>query len=365
MLGLFDRPLVDPSLSDRTNRSPAHLDISLRSARESMTLLKNDNGLLPLSRSISRIAVIGPNANVARYGDYEKEENGLHVSLLDGLRKEVPQSRIEFDDGKDIASAVSKAREADVVVLGLGERQGISGEGFDRTNLDLPGNQEQLLEAVVATGKSVILVLENGRPLTIPWAKEHVPAILEAWYPGEFGGQAIAETLFGDNNPAGRLSVSFPRTIGQLPDFYNVDPSRKRKYVDADGQALFPFGFGLSYTNFHYAHLLAQAPPPGSREKVRVSVEVTNVGEREGDEVAQIYLRQDTSSVETPERSLKGFSRIHLKPHETRTVSFDVPQSELAIWNAEGKWVTEPGTFTVWAGGSSRADLTTNFTLKQ
>jgi beta-glucosidase len=365
MLGLFDRPLVDPSLSDRTNRSPAHLDISLRSARESMTLLKNDNGLLPLSRSISRIAVIGPNANVARYGDYEKEENGLHVSLLDGLRKEVPQSRIEFDDGKDIASAVSKAREADVVVLGLGERQGISGEGFDRTNLDLPGNQEQLLEAVVATGKSVILVLENGRPLTIPWAKEHVPAILEAWYPGEFGGQAIAETLFGDNNPAGRLSVSFPRTIGQLPDFYNVDPSRKRKYVDADGQALFPFGFGLSYTNFHYAHLLAQAPPPGSHEKVRVSVEVTNVGEREGDEVAQIYLRQDTSSVETPERSLKGFSRIHLKPHETRTVSFDVPQSELAIWNAEGKWVTEPGTFTVWAGGSSRADLTTNFTLKQ
>jgi beta-glucosidase len=365
MLGLFDRPLVDPSLSDRTNRSPAHLDISLRSARESMTLLKNDNELLPLSRSISRIAVIGPNANVARYGDYEKEENGLHVSLLDGLRKEVPQSRIEFDDGKDIASAVSKAREADVVVLGLGERQGISGEGFDRTNLDLPGNQEQLLEAVVATGKSVILVLENGRPLTIPWAKEHVPAILEAWYPGEFGGQAIAETLFGDNNPAGRLSVSFPRTIGQLPDFYNVDPSRKRKYVDADGQALFPFGFGLSYTNFHYAHLLAQAPPPGSHEKVRVSVEVTNVGEREGDEVAQIYLRQDTSSVETPERSLKGFSRIHLKPHETRTVSFDVPQSELAIWNAEGKWVTEPGTFTVWAGGSSRADLTTNFTLKQ
>jgi beta-glucosidase len=329
-----------------------------------MTLLKNENGLLPLSKSASHIAVIGPNGNVARYGDYEKEANGLHLSLLDGLHKELPQAKIDFDDGKDIASAVSKARGADVVVLGLGERQGISGEGFDRTSLDLPGNQEQLLEAVVATGKPVILVLENGRPLTIPWAKEHVPAILEAWYPGEFGGQAIAETLFGDNDPAGRLTVSFPRNVGQLPNFYNADPSRKRKYVDDDGQALFPFGFGLSYATFRYAHLLVQTPSAASHDAVRVSVEVTNAGEREGDEVAQLYLHQDTSSVETPQRSLKGFSRIHLKPHETKTVSFEVPQSELAVWNAEGKWVTEPGTFTVWAGGNSRADLTTNFTLK-
>jgi beta-glucosidase len=329
-----------------------------------MTLLKNDKGLLPLSKSTANIVVIGPNANVARYGDYEKEENGLHLSLLDGLHKEVPQARIDFDDGKDITSALSKARGADVVILGLGERQGISGEGFDRTSLNLPDNQEQLLEAVAATGTPVILVLENGRPLTLPWAKEHVPAILEAWYPGEFGGQAIAETLFGDNNPAGRLTVSFPRNLGQLPDFYNTDPSRKRKYVDDDGEALFPFGFGLSYTTFRYTHLLVQAPSAASHDAVRVTVEVTNTGEREGDEVAQLYLRQDTSSVETPERSLKGFSRIHLKPHETRTVSFDVPQSELAVWNTEGKWVMEPGTFTVWAGGNSRATLTTNFTLK-
>jgi beta-glucosidase len=364
MLGLFDRPLVDPALSERTYRSQAHLEVSLRSARESMTLLKNDKALLPLSKSIASIAVIGPNGNVARYGDYEKEENGLHLSLVDGLRKEVPQSKIDFDDGKDIAAAVSKASGADVVILALGEQQGISGEGFDRSSLDLPGNQEQLLEAVVATGKPVILVLENGRPLTLPWAKEHVPAILEAWYPGEFGGQAIAETLFGDNNPAGRLSVTFPRNLGQLPDFYNTDPSRKRKYVDDDGEALFPFGFGLSYTTFAYAHVVVQAPSAASHGAVRVTVEVTNTGERGGDEVAQLYLRQDTSSVETPERSLKGFSRIHLKPHETRTASFDVPQSELAVWNTEGKWVTEPGTFTVWIGGNSRAALTTNFTLK-
>jgi beta-glucosidase len=329
-----------------------------------MTLLKNDNDLLPLSKSVSRIAVIGPNANVARYGDYEKEGNGFHISLLDGLHKEVPQARIDFNEGEDIASAVDAARGADVVILGLGERHGISGEGFDRSNLDLPDNQEQLLEAVVATGKPVILVLENGRPLTLPWAKEHVPAILEAWYPGEFGGQAIAETLFGDNDPAGRLTVSFPRTVGQLPDFYNTDPSRKRGYIDDDGEPLFRFGFGLSYTTFRYTHLLVRTPAAGSHDPVQISVEVTNTGGRAGDEVAQLYLRQDTSSVETPERSLKGFSRIRLKPNQTETVSFNVPQSELAIWNAEGKWVTEPGTFTVWAGGSSRAELTTNFTLK-
>jgi beta-glucosidase len=363
-LGLFDRPFVDASRRDIVYRSPQHLAVSLQSARESMTLLKNDGGLLPLSKSTTSIAVIGPNANVARYGDYEKEANGLHVSLLDGVRKEMPAAKIEFDEGKDISAAVDKVKRAEVVILGLGERQGISGEGFDRTSLDLPDNQEQLLEAIVATGKPVVLVLENGRPLTIPWATANVPAILEAWYPGEFGGQAIAETLFGDNNPAGRLPVTFPRNIGQLPDFYNTDPSRKRKYVDDDGEPLFPFGFGLSYTTFSYGHLLVHTPRPASHDPLQVSVEVTNTGNREGDEVAQLYIRQDTSSVETPERSLRGFSRVHMQPHETRIVTFTVRQQELAIWDANSKWVTEPGTFTLWAGGSSRAELTTKFILK-
>ncbi len=363
-LGLFDHPFVDENRRDAVYRSPEHLAVSLRSARESMTLLKNEGHLLPLSKSTNSIAVIGPNANVARYGDYEKEENGQRVSLLDGLRKELPAAKIEFDAGKDIAAAVEKAKQADVVILGLGERQGISGEGFDRSSLDLPDNQEQLLEAIVATGKPVALVLENGRPLTIPWAKAHVPAILEAWYPGEFGGQAIAETLFGDNNPAGRLSVTFPRSVGQLPDFYNSDPSRKRGYVDERGGPLFPFGFGLSYTTFRYDHLLVKSPAPASHGPVQVSVEITNTGDREGDEVAQLYIRQDTSSVETPSRSLKGFSRVHLQAHETKTITFVVPQSELAIWNAEGKWVTEPGSFTLWAGGNSEAQLTTKLTLQ-
>lgn len=237
------------------------------------------------------------------------------------------------------------------------------GGELDRSSLDLPGDQEQLLEAVVATGKPVILVLENGRPLTIGWAKQHVPAILEAWYPGEFGGEAIAATLFGDNNPAGRLTITFPRSVGQLPDFYNSDPSRVRKYVDDDGQPLFPFGFGLSYTTFRYDHLAVQ--PVQGADAIQVTVSVTNTGAREGDEVAQLYLRENVTSVQTPGRSLAGFSRMHLKPQETRTVTFQIQRSQLAIWNAEGRWTVEPGEFTVWAGGSSQASLSAQFRLER
>jgi len=363
-VGLFDHPFVDPTLNAKTYRSPAHLAVSLESARQSMTLLKNDGNLLPLSKSTRRIAVIGPNADVARYADYEKDENGERVSMLKGLREMVPQSTISFDEGSDIASALASAKEADVVILGLGERQGISGEGNDRTNLDLPDNQEQLLEAIVATGKPVVLVLENGRPLTIGWAKAHVPAILEAWYPGEFGGRAIAQTLFGENNPAGRLTITFPSNVGQLPVFYNSDPSRRNQYVDRGGKVLFPFGFGLSYTTFRYDRLVAQLPVSGLHGGLQVTVDVTNTGSAEGDEVAQLYVREDVTSVETPRRALKGFSRIHLKPQETKTVSFRIPEDQLEVWNAEGKWVFEPGNFTLWVGGSSEASLTTKILIQ-
>jgi beta-glucosidase len=201
--------------------------------------------------------------------------------------------------------------------------------------------------------------------LSIGWAKEHVPAILEAWYPGEFGGRAIAETLFGDNNPAGRLTITFPQSVGQLPDFYNFDPSRVHKYVDSDGAPLFPFGFGLSYTSFRYDHLAVQNPPAGNGGDILVTVDVTNDGDRPGEEVAQLYVRQDVSSVETPERSLKGFSRIALNPKETKNVIFRIPQNELAIWNAEGKWTVEAGNYTLWAGGSSLASLTAKFVIGQ
>jgi len=363
-LGLFDEPYVDPDVKAKVYRSPQHPALTLESARESMTLLKNDGRLLPLAKSTKRIAVIGPNGDVARYGDYEDEKNGERVSIVQGIRDLLPDATVTFDPGSNIPAAVETAAGADVAILALGERQGTSGEGFDRSYLDLPGNQEQLLEAVAGTGKPVVLVLENGRPLTIDWAEAHVPAILEAWYPGEFGGKAVAETLFGDNNPGGKLTITFPLSVGQLPDFYNADPSRVWKYVDSDGTPLFPFGFGLSYTTFRYDRLAVQTPAPGSHGDIRVTVEVTNTGARAGDEAAQLYVRENVSSVETPERSLKGFSRIHLQPGETRTVKFDVPQSELAVWNAERKWAVEAGRCTVWAGGSSRASLSTEFNLQ-
>jgi beta-glucosidase len=362
-LGLFDHPFTDPSLSPRVKRSPEHLAVSLESARQSMTLLKNDNHTLPLPKTLKRIAVIGPNGNIARYGDYEDEKNGKRISILDGLRTLLPNTTIDFDEGSDIPAAVAKARDSDVTILALGEYQGISGESFDRQTLDLPGNQEALLEAVAATGKPVVLVLENGRPLTIPWAAEHVPAILEAWYPGEFGGQAVAETLFGDNNPGGKLTITFPRTIGQIPVFYNSDPSKTHKYVDGTSEPLFPFGYGLSYTTFTFDNLTATSPAPGCTGDIIVTVNVTNTGDKPGDEVAQLYLHHDVSSVEVPNKALAGFQRLHLNPGEHQTVTFHLKQSELAVWNLKHQWAVEPGTYTIMVGNSSKALLHTSFKI--
>jgi beta-glucosidase len=363
-LGLFDRPLVDPALNARVHRARAHLDLSLESALESMTLLKNENHLLPLSKSLTQIAVIGPNAKAARYGDYAPEPDpAAHADLFEGIHELVPQAALSYADGKDIALAVSLARGAEAVILALGERGGISGEGSDRSSLDLPENQEALLEAVAGAGKPVVLVIQNGRPLTIGWAKEHAGAIIEAWYPGEFGGKAMAATLFGDNNPGGHLTISFPRSIGVLPDFYNYDPSKNHRYVDGDDQPIFPFGFGLSYTSFRFDGLRI-LPPAMKGGKIAVSVQVTNTGSVAGDEVAQLYVREDVSSVETPERSLKGFSRIHVEPGAAKTVTFELPQRDLALWNAEGKWAVEPGAYTVWVGDSSAASLEGKFKLE-
>lgn len=362
-LGLFDHPYTDPALTARVKRSAAHLDISLESARESITLLKNQGSLLPLRKTVQRIALIGPNAAIARYGDYEDEKNGRRISIADGLRALLPHAHITVNDGANIQAAVEAAKSAEVVLLALGEYQGISGESFDRQSLDLPGNQEALLEAVVASGKPAVLILENGRPLTIPWAAEHVPAILEAWYPGEFGGQAVAEVLFGDYNPGGKLTITFPRSVGQLPDYYNFDPSKTTKYVDGDRTPLFPFGLGLSYTTFKYDRLAVQTPKPGSTEDVVVTVDVTNSGSLEGDEIAQLYLHHDVSSVEVPDKALKGFLRVHLKPGETRSVTFHLKQRELAVWDRSHKWTVESGPYTVLAGGSSEASLTAKFSL--
>ncbi len=363
LLGLFDHPTVDAGLNSIVQRSQKHLDLSLKSARQSMTLLKNDNHLLPLSKSMRRVAVIGPNADRALYGDYADETKGARVSALEGLRALIGAERVTFDNGKDIASAVSVAKHAEVAIVCLGEQQGISGEGFDRSELGLPGNQQPLLEAVAASGIPVVLVLQNGRPLAIDWAAQHIPAILEAWYPGEFGGRAIAETLFGDHNPFGRLTITFPQTVGQLPDFYNYQPSKKLKYVDSDGLPLFPFGFGLSYTTFSYDQLAIEISPDNTSD-VLVSVSVTNTGKVQGTEVAQLYFRESVTSVETPVRSLAGFEHVTLKPGATQTITFRLKREQLQVWNEDNRWVFEPGKFTIWVGGSSMAELTAEFELR-
>ena len=366
LLGLFDHPFVDVTLAGKVCRSPEHLELSLEVALQSMCLLKNQNDLLPLAKNIESIAVIGPNANITRLGDYsdaatENSEQGM----LEQIKKLVsPNTQISYSDGEDIDKAVEQAKHAKVVILGLGEWKGISGECYDRSYLDLPNSQEALLEAVVKTGTPVVLVLQNGRALTIPWAAEHVPAILEAWYPGEFGGRAIAETLFGDNNPGGHLTVTFPHDIGQLPVFYNHFPSKATGYVDGPASPQFVFGYGLSYTQFKFDHLTVTAPESGSTNDVVVSFDLTNIGNREGDDVAQLYVRQDTSSVVTPVKALKGFSRISLKAGETRHMNFNLKQADLALWNADHEWKVEPGDYTVMVGGNSADGPTTKFILK-
>ena len=366
MLGLFDHPFVDEKLDPTVRHCQAHADLALESARQSMCLLKNENHLLPLGKNLGHIAVIGPNANIARIGDYTE---GAHESSQFGMLEQIKQlvstnTEVSFSDGDDIQKAVALAKKADVVILGLGEWLKISGEGFDRSDLNLPGRQEELLEAIAGTGKPVVLVLQNGRPLTVTWAAKHVPAILEAWYPGEFGGRAIAETLFGDNNPAGRLPITFPRSVGQLPDFYNHFPSKKDSYVEGDSSPLFEFGYGLSYTSFKYEDLNIVTPSTNCHDDVLISCKITNIGNREGDEVAQLYVRQKTASVVTPIKALKGFLRIHLKPEESKTVTLHLKQSDLAVWNANQEWQVEPGEYAVTVGGSSSGDLAANFKLK-
>lgn len=366
LLGLFDHPDADPALAARVMRRPANLALALASARQSLCLLKNDGHLLPLSKHLKRVAVIGTNAMVTRLGDYAQPGAGTSlVSPLDGIKAAVSSdTEVLSDEGGSVDAAVAKAKGADVAILVLGERQGISGEGFDRSTLDLPGNQEALLEAVAATGVPVVLVLENGRPLALPWAAAHVPAILEAWYPGERGGQVIAETLFGDNNPAGRLPISFPRSVGTLPDFYNHAPSKNHAYVDADPAPLFPFGYGLSYTTFRYDHLTATPSASGGAASVRVSVNVTNTGTRAGDEVVQLYLHHNTASVSLPDKALQGFARVSLSPAQTRTATFHLTPAELRVWNAQKQWTVEDGDYTVTVGGSSVGGLSAVFSLR-
>jgi len=381
-LGLFERPYVDVEAAARAAHTTENQALALEVAREGIVLLRNQGNLLPLSKSLKSIAVIGPNADDAReqLGDYVPRKILQNVeTILAGIRAKLPNAKITYVKGCDqldpepnqIAEAQAAARAADVAVVVLGERhmgapRATDGEGSDVASLDLQGRQEELLEAVVAAGKPTVLALSNGRPLSIRWAAEHVPAIVEAWNSGERGGEAVADVLFGDYNPGGRLPISVPRHSGQLPIYYNYSPSKmRRRYVDMPITPLYEFGYGLSYTRFEYGNLKLSAQEIGTRGSIDVSAEVSNAGARAGDEVVQLYINQAVSSVSRPVKELKGFQRIALAPGEKRTVRFTLTPEELAIYDQSMTRVVEPGTFNVMVGGSSeQIHLTGSFLVR-
>ncbi|MGA3073034.1 MAG: beta-glucosidase BglX [Bryobacteraceae bacterium] len=399
-LGLFEHPYGDLAEKDKVLNDPVHRTATRTAAQRSMVLLRNDNKALPLPKTLASLAVIGPIADSAEEikGSWTVEA-GPAVSVLEGLRNKLPGASIEFvrggdmqrlfpmpwdaaegkkptplmpeaEMGKEIEKAVAAAKRAETVVLVLGERAGMSGEAASRVSLSLPGNQQRLLEAVVATGKPVVLVLLNGRPLDIAWAAEHVPAILEAWYPGTEGGNAIADVLFGDVNPGGKLPVTWPRTTGQVPAYYNHnrthapedDPGFTSRYADFVTAPLYPFGYGLSYTTFGFSNLQLDRKLMPVSGTLHVSVDVENQGAVAGDEVVQLYIHQLAGSASRPVRELKGFERVALAAGEKKTIRFSLGPEELKFWSPQAKeWVVEPEEFDVWVGGDSRASLHSEF----
>lgn len=377
-LGMFDPPEKVPyaRIPYEVNDSEEHRKLALEMARESMVLLKNEGGLLPLKKDLKAIAVIGPNADELKVllGNY----NGMpsrYVTALEGIRRKVSTgTRVYYAQGCDLtnaedtswgpratagfAEALAAAERSDVVIMCLGLSPDLEGEegntpkskaGGDRTGLDLPGMQKELLKAVVATGKPVVLVLFSGSPLAVNWAHENVPAILQAWYPGEEGGTAIADVLFGDYCPGGRLPVTFVKSLEQLPPF--TDYSMKgRTYRYMEDEPLYPFGYGLSYTAFEYSNLRLDADKVQAGQSVTVSVDVKNTGEMAGDEVVQLYLKDLEASVDVPVHELKGFSRIRLQPGESKTVSFEITPRQMALIDNDGICILEPGRFRVTVG---------------
>lgn len=358
-LGLFERPYGDERREKAEHLAPAHLDAARRIAQKSLVLLKNERSVLPVSKNIGTLALVGPLADskedmLGSWRAHGKAEEA--VSVLEGVRAKVgAQTKIVVSDGAAIDDAVAKARTADVVLLVLGEKGDESGEANSRAFLDLPGNQQQLLEAVVATGKPVALIVMAGRPFTITWAAEKVPAILWTWFAGTQGGHAIADVVFGDVNPSGKLPITFPRSVGQIPIYYNHLPTGRpedltqrytSRYIDSPNDPLYPFGHGLSYTTFDYTDLTTSS---GMRA-VTVSANVRNSGKVAGEEVVQLYINDPVASTSRPVRELKGFRRVALAPGETKRVEFTIGRSDLAFWS-EGGWKFEPGMFRVWVGG--------------
>ncbi|PYP05095.1 MAG: glycosyl hydrolase [Gemmatimonadetes bacterium] len=381
-LGLFDDPYhgASPERERAVLLAPEHRQLARRVAEEAIVLLKNDGQLLPLGSRVRSVAVIGPLADdkVAALGSWPGRGDPRDaVTPLEGIRARAGSVTVVYAKGCGItdtasagfADAVTAAKQADVVVLVLGEAGDMSGEAASRANLDLPGIQPRLFEAIYATGTPIVLVLMNGRPLTIPWAAEHVPAIVESWFLGIETGPALAAVLFGDVSPSGKLPVTFPRAVGQIPLYYNhkntgrpTGPDKyTSKYTDLPVTPLFPFGHGLSYTTFSYSDLRLSSPritPAGTES---VSVTVTNTGSREGVEVVQLYVHDEVASVTRPVRALAGFRRVSLKPGEARTVEFQLTPKELGLYNQNMKFVVEPGRFRVFVGGSSVGGLEAEF----
>jgi beta-glucosidase len=383
--GLFDDPYVDPAYAEKIANSPEHQQLALQAAHEAITLLKNQNQLLPLDKSkYKKIAVIGPNAAEVHLGGYSNNYPGKGVSILEGIRDKMGKNaEVLYSEGckitetppdwnadnvvfgdpalnvKRTAEAAKVAKSAELIVLALGDNEQTSREAWapehkgDRASLDLLGDQDELVKAMLATGKPVVVILLHGRPNSINYIAEHVPAILDGWYLGQQGGAAVADVLFGDYNPAGRLPITVPRSVGQLPDYYYQKPSAKREYLDSSTLPLYPFGWGLSYSKFEYANLRFSSDHIGPQGSTKVMVDVKNTSAVRGDEVVQLYIRDEFSSVTRPVKELRGFQRISLNPGETKTVAFSLSPDELSFLNREMKRVVEPGTFDIMAGGNS------------
>ena len=383
-MGLFENPYVDPGKAKKDVRNDAHIALARKVAQASVTLLKNDRSLLPLNKNISKVALIGPNAD-NRYnmlGDYTAPQEEKNIkTVLDGIRTKLSPAQVEYVKGcsirdtltSDIEQAVAAARRSEVVIVVVGgssardfktsyketgaaitDEKTVSdmecGEGFDRATLSLLGRQQELLEALKATGKPLAVVYIEGRPLDKNWASENADALLTAYYPGQEGGNAIADVLFGDYNPAGRLPLTVPRSVGQLPVYYNKKAPQNHDYVELSASPLYAFGYGLSYTTFEYSDMRVSALSPHSFE---VSFKVRNTGKYDGEEVAQLYLRDEYASVVQPLKQLKHFERFYLKCGEVKEVKFVLSESDLALVDRNLHTVVEPGTFQIMVGAAS------------
>lgn len=385
-LGLFEKPYADEESEPNSIFTKEHLDAARTTAARSMVLLKNQNEVLPLSKSLKSIAIVGPLADNQKdvigswTGDGKPEDA---VTLLAGIKSKVsPQTIVRYAKGSEINDdttngfdeAVRIARDSDVVIVAVGESAEMSGEAASRSSLDLPGRQQELVKALHATGKPVVVVLMNGRPLTINWIAENIPAIVETWFAGTQAGNAIADVLFGDVNPGGKLPVTFPRTVGQVPLYYNYKntgrpPDEKNKYtskyLDVPWTPLFPFGYGLSYTKFKFTAPQLSVPRLRPDARLTVTVEVENIGKRAGDEVVQLYIRDIAASVTRPVKELKGFQRITLQPGEKRRVQFTLGPEHLGFYNRAMKFVIEPGEFKVMVGPNSQDVVEAKFEVTE